>query len=247
MKLSIGESTADTQVSLVSRTVAAQFEQREQSSLPWGQSASDSWLVLVTLVRRQRLCVQAWLPGDHSDTRPGANEDTGLESNGVSLHTAKLPLADAQHDMTWQIYSSNTARRENYTAYTATMSRHTFYSWQQKVVWQLLGHVLLCPGSIPHWQTWEHGNIEKSDLLCMSQRAAEKWQNPMVLNDKTYLEALFKNLSLFIIKVTRLFAYQLTDCKHRKFSLRKKRVYCNSIFYKKLLQVIDNRISLLLS
>lgn len=26
----------------------------------------------------------------------------------------------------------------------------------------------------------------------------------MLLNDKTYFEALFKNLSLFIIKVTRL-------------------------------------------
>lgn len=68
----------------------------------------------------------------------------------------------------------------------------------------------------------------------------------MLLNDKTYSEALFKNLSLFIIKVTRLFAYQQTDCKQEIF-IKERWVYCNLIFYKKLLQVIDNRISLLLS
>lgn len=49
---------------------------------------------------------------------------------------------------------------------------------------------------------------KNSDLLCVSQKVLEKRQNRMLLNDKTYLEALFKNLSLFIIKVTRLFAYQ---------------------------------------
>ena len=50
------------------------------------------------------------------------------------------------------------------------------------------------------------GNTQSknSDLMYVSQKVLEKWQNCMLLNDKTYLEALFKNLSLFIIKVTRL-------------------------------------------
>lgn len=80
-----------------------------------------------------------------------------------------------------------------------------------------------CPGSSPcHWWLVKMvTHTSKNDLLYVSQKVVEKWQNRMLLNDKTYLEVLFKNLSLFIIKVTRLFAYQETDCKHRKFSLRK--------------------------
>lgn len=67
----------------------------------------------------------------------------------------------------------------------------------------------------------------------------------MLLNDKTYLEALFKNLSLLIIKVTRLHTNRQT-VNIGNF-LKERWVYCNLIFYKKLLKVIDNRISLLLS
>lgn len=54
----------------------------------------------------------------------------------------------------------------------------------------------------------KNGNRIKSDLLYGNQKVLVKWQNCMLLNDKTYFEALFKNLSLFIIKVQ--------DCLHTK-------------------------------
>lgn len=42
------------------------------------------------------------------------------------------------------------------------------------------------------------GNTQNknSDLLQVNEKVLTKWQNCMLLNDKTYFEALFKNLSL---------------------------------------------------
>lgn len=82
-----------------------------------------------------------------------------------------------------------------------------FKNRQQEIRRWLLRQVILRPPFTPcqWWPAWMVTRNKTVIYYCtLSQKVLEKWQNRMLLNDKTYLEALFKNLSLFIIKVTRL-------------------------------------------